>query len=127
MTDLPTPAQIADICLLLRAHSEQRWLLDEVLPVLRELEQPQLLPEDQLGAAFAYLEALAIEAHCRAAGTERALSELRHEGHRADPQLLARALHHHAAVSLLRERTMSRIHELLALGCDSYLHEPAGL
>jgi hypothetical protein len=66
----------SDVCLLLRAHAEQRWLSLEVSPVLRQLQQPDSIPEEQLGAAFAYLEVLWIEASQRAAETDAAYAEL---------------------------------------------------
>src|SRR6202167_6861162 len=65
----------SDVCLLLRAHAEQRWLSHEVGPVLRQLRQRDGLPEEQLGAAFAYLEVLWIEASQRAAETDAAYAE----------------------------------------------------
>ena len=66
----------SDVCLLLRAHAEQRWLSLEVGPVLRQLQQRDWLPEEQLGAALAYLEVLWIEASQRAAETDAAYAEL---------------------------------------------------
>jgi hypothetical protein len=65
----------SDVCLLLRAHAEQRWLSQEVGPVLRQLRQRDSLPEEQLGAALAYLEVLWIEASQRAAETDAAYAE----------------------------------------------------
>jgi hypothetical protein len=65
----------SDVCLLLRAHAEQRWLSHEVGPVLRQLRQRDSLPEEQLGAALAYLEVLWIEASQRAAETDAAYAE----------------------------------------------------
>jgi hypothetical protein len=72
-SDLSPPS---DVCLLLRAHAEQRWLSLEVTPVLRQLQQPDSLPEEQLGAALAYLEVLWIEASQRAAETDAAYAQL---------------------------------------------------
>ena len=66
----------SDVCLLLRAHAEQRWLSLEVGPVLRQLQQRDELPEEQLGAALAYLEVLWIEAAQRAAETDAAYAQL---------------------------------------------------
>ena len=66
----------SDVCLLLRAHAEARWLSHEVVPVLRELEQRDSLPNEQLGAALAYLEVLWIEACGRAAETDATRAEL---------------------------------------------------
>jgi hypothetical protein len=65
----------SDVCLLLRAHAEQRWLSQEVGPVLRQLRRRDELPEEQLGAALAYLEVLWIEASQRAAETDAAYAE----------------------------------------------------
>ena len=65
----------SDVCLLLRAHAEQRWLSLEVGPVLRQLRQRDSLPEEQLGAALAYLEVLWIEASQWAAETDAAYAE----------------------------------------------------
>jgi hypothetical protein len=72
----PDPPPPSDVCLLLRAHAEQRWLSIEVSPVLRQLRQRDSLPEEQLGAALAYLEVLWIEATQRAAETDAAFAEL---------------------------------------------------
>ena len=69
-------SQPSDICLLLRAYAEQRWLTSELLPVIRELESPDQIPEEQLGAALAYLEVLWVDARRRAAETEAALEAL---------------------------------------------------
>src|SRR4029077_9320920 len=55
-----------DVCFLLRAHGEQLWLTAEVLPVLDELEPPCSVPDEQVGAAFAYLEMLSVDAARRA-------------------------------------------------------------
>lgn len=65
----------SDVCLLLRAHAEQRWLSLEVGPVLRQLRQRDSLPEEQLSAALAYLEVLWIDASQRAAETDAAYAE----------------------------------------------------
>jgi hypothetical protein len=72
----PDPPPPSDVCLLLRAHAEQRWLSLEVGPVLRQLRQRDSLPEEQLGAALAYLEVLWIEASERAAETDAAYAQL---------------------------------------------------
>ena len=76
MTQDSDPPPPSDVCLLLRAHAEQRWLSVEVGPVLRQLRQRDSLPEEQLGAALAYLEVLWIEASERAAETDAAYAEL---------------------------------------------------
>jgi hypothetical protein len=76
MTQDSNPPPPSDVCLLLRAHAEQHWLSVEVSPVLRQLRQRDSLPEEQLGAALAYLEVLWIEASERAAETDAAYAEL---------------------------------------------------
>ncbi len=76
MTHDSDPSPPSDVCLLLRAHAEQRWLSLEVAPVLHQLRQRDSLPEEQLGAALAYLEVLWIEASQRAAETDAAYAEL---------------------------------------------------
>jgi hypothetical protein len=76
MTQDFDPPPPSDVCLLLRAHAEQRWLSVEVSPVLRQLRQRDSLPEEQLGAALAYLEVLWIEASQRAAETDAAYAQL---------------------------------------------------
>jgi hypothetical protein len=76
MTHDSDPPPPSDVCLLLRAHAEQRWLSLEVSPVLRQLQQRDSLPEEQLGAALAYLEVLWIEATQRAAETDAAYAQL---------------------------------------------------
>ncbi|MEA2314978.1 MAG: hypothetical protein QOI03_1670 [Solirubrobacteraceae bacterium] len=111
MPDLPDPAHTTDICLLLRAHAEQHWLLYEVVPVVRQLEQRASLPEDQLGAALAYLEAQWIEARRRSAVTDRAHAELE----RGDSGSLHDAAdRYHAAVRRLRMVLARRVELLLA-------------
>ncbi len=66
----------SDMCLLLRAYAEQRWIAGELLPVVRELESPEQVPEEQLGAALAYLEVLWVDARRRASETDAALEAL---------------------------------------------------
>src|SRR6476660_10212502 len=48
----------SDITLLLRVDAERCWLHREVIPVLRQVESSEQLPEEQVGAALAYLEAI---------------------------------------------------------------------
>ena len=117
----------SDICLLLRAHGEQRWLLSEVLPVLRELERPQLIPEDQLGAALAYLEVLWIDAARRAAETEAAFDQLLATDAAGDRLLHGEARQYHAAVRALRDSASRQATRLIALpGRRRRSHEHAG-
>jgi hypothetical protein len=115
MTDLADTPQTSDICLLLRAHGEQRWLIYELVPVVRQLEQRDSLPEDQLGAALAYLEALWIEARSRAAETDAAHAELEEAGG-GDVCLHEKARRYYAAVRRLRRALAVRVQRLLAVG-----------
>ena len=93
MTYPPENAPPTDISLLLRTHCEQLWLTNQVIPLLVELQAPGGVPEEQLGAALAYLEVVRLDARRRAAETEReyaqlAASELRESGPRdRDPPL----------------------------------------
>jgi len=91
-----------DICLILRAHGEQRWLVSKVVPIVRQLEQPRLVPEDQVGAALAYLEVLWLDACNRAAETDAAHAELDHDGIDGDRILYDKARRYYAAVRRLR-------------------------
>jgi hypothetical protein len=101
MIDPASPT--SDICLLLRAHAEQRWLCHEVLPVLRQLEQRDALPEEQLGAALAYLEVLWIEASQRAAETDAAYAKLLAWAAGPDAPLQWKAVSYQRAVVRVRE------------------------
>jgi hypothetical protein len=65
-----------DVSLMLRTHSEQGWLIHEVIPVVRQIETPGGLPEEQLPAAIAYLEVIWAEALSRARETDSALRRL---------------------------------------------------
>jgi hypothetical protein len=118
MTDLADTPQTSDICLLLRAHGEQRWLIYELVPVVRQLEQRDSLPEDQLGAALAYLEALWIEARRRAAETDAAHAELEQPGG-GDVSLHEKARRYYAAVRRLRGALARRVQRLLSAGSDA--------
>lgn len=98
--DLSPPS---DVCLLLRAHAEQRWLSLEVGPVLRQLQQPDSIPEEQLGAALAYLEVLWIEASQRATETDAAYAALDLSATNGDRALHRKARGYHAAVRTFRD------------------------
>lgn len=109
----PTPVP-PDVSLLLRAHAERRWLSREVIPVLRQIETPEHLPEDQLPAALAYLEVIWAEAIGRARDTEAERRRL-DEREDADQPLLTRARRYHRVVQDLRDVVARRVVRLLAV------------
>lgn len=102
----------SDVCLLLRAHAEQRWLSREVIPVIRQLETPELLPEEQYGAALAYLEVIWIEAQQRAQETDGAHAALK-EHSSGSSALPDRACRYHRVVRRLREVVARRVAPIL--------------
>jgi hypothetical protein len=103
-----------DVCLLLRAHAEARWLGRQLTPVLREIEQRETIAEQQLGAALAYLEVLWIEACSRARETEAARVELDALGG-GEHSLAEKARRYHAAVRRLRDGIDRRVSVQLAV------------
>jgi hypothetical protein len=113
----PRQSPAADVCLLLRAHAESRWLSNELTPVLREVEQREATSEQQVGTALAYLEVLWIEACARARETESARVELDALGS-YDAALCEKAHRYHAAVRRLRDAIELRVCELLAVPDD---------
>jgi hypothetical protein len=119
MSHYSDPSPPSDVCLLLRAHAEQRWLSREVLPVLRQLQTHEELPEEQLGAALAYLEVIWLEARRHAAETDAAFAAL--DGAiPADAQetLPSKARRYHASVRFLRESIAQHVDALLASPYD---------
>lgn len=111
-----------DICLLLRAHGEQRWLISEVVPVLRELENSGHASDEQRGAALAYLEVLWVDACLRAAETDAAFAKLTGaHGHDSDV-LYERARRYHTAVRRLREAVAARVGEIAHMRAGSHQH-----
>lgn len=116
----------SDMCLLLRAYAEQRWITGELLPVVRELESPEQIPEEQLGAALAYLEVLWVDARRRASETDAALEALGATGC-ASPVLSERARRYNAAVRRLRASVEVRVRRITHLGSPPSPREPAGL
>jgi hypothetical protein len=118
MIDQSPPDQTSDICLLLRAHAEQHWLIYELVPVVRELEQRDSAPDEDLGAALAYVEALWIEARMRALETDAASAALPPPGSCPDLVLHEKARRYHAAVRRLRDVLTRRVERLLAAGTE---------
>lgn len=98
----------SDIRLLLRADAEQCWLHREVIPVLREVETPGELAEEEVGAALAYLEAMWSEATLRARETDAAHVHLSSREQTGEA-LAGPAGRYHSAVRVLREIVAERI------------------
>jgi hypothetical protein len=115
MTDHSHPSPLSDVCLLLRAHAEHSWLNHEVMPVVLEIEQRDALPEEQLGAAMAYLEVLWIEATQRAAETEAAHADLDAIDAAAVRPLSGKARGYHSVVEAIRSRLAVHVQRLLAV------------
>jgi hypothetical protein len=114
----------SDIRLLLRADAEQDWLHREVLPVLRHLEAPEQLPEEEVGAALAYLEAMWDEALVRALATDAAHGCLCVRSEQGET-LAGPAGRYHSAVRALRGIVAKRVTPFvepsldLSDGCDT--------
>lgn len=123
---VPTESSPApDVGLLLRAHAEQLWLSREVISVLRQLEtRERSLPDEQLGAAFAYLEVIWIEALRHAQETDGALVQLELAGEDEDAELVARARRYHASVRNLRQAVAGRVQRLLVAAPDVSARDP---
>ena len=120
----PRESPASDVCLLLRAHAESRWLSNELAPVLREVERRESISDQQMGTALAYLEVMWIEACSRARETESARVELDALGS-ADLELVAKAHRYHAAVRRLRDTIELRVCRLLAVpGEPPHVDEP---
>jgi hypothetical protein len=98
----------SDIRLLLRADAEQHWLHREVIPVLRHLEAPERLPEEEVGAALAYLEAMWDEAMARALETDAVHGCLCARSEQGET-LAGPAGRYHAAVRALRRVVAERV------------------
>jgi hypothetical protein len=103
-----------DVSLLLRAHAERRWLSREVIPVLRQIETSEELPDEQLPAAIAYLEVIWSEALTRARDTDAERARLDQRAPLEQP-LLAKAHRYHATVRSLREAVARRVAPLLSV------------
>jgi hypothetical protein len=108
-----SPSPPPDVSLLLRAHSEQRWLSREVIPVVRQIEYPEQLPDEQLPAATAYLEVIWAQAAARARETDAALRQLERLESALEP-LPTRARRYHTAVRALRQAVARRVTPLIA-------------
>ncbi len=114
MYDTPDSSTPLDVCLLLRAHAEQLWLSRDTIPVLCQLQVPEGLPEEQLGAALAYLEVSWLEAQRLAGETEAAFAKLVGDVPRPGQELPLQASRYHKAVRILRGAIADRVAELIA-------------
>ena len=121
----PDPSPPSDVCLLLRAHAEQRWLSLEVNPVLRQLQQRDFLPEEQLeasqraaetDAAYAQLEA------CERAARTDAAPQPDADGGRTLP---SNARRYRVAVLTLRDVLARQVATLIATPSDIAAREHA--
>ncbi len=113
MTQTLTTEHPPDICLLLRVHGEQRWLVSKVIPALRHLEEPGAIAPEELDAALAYLEVLWLEAGLRASETDAAAGALRSSASQ-EAFLAEKANRYHAAVRRLREVVDRRVRAVIA-------------
>ncbi|MFZ1154469.1 MAG: hypothetical protein WAN93_06145 [Solirubrobacteraceae bacterium] len=111
----------SDIRLLLRADAEQCWLHREVIPVLQQVETPEELPEEEVDAALAYLEAMWSEATQRARETDAAHSHLRSREQECEA-LAEPASRYHAAVRALRRIVANRVRPFVDSALE--LNEP---
>jgi hypothetical protein len=125
MTNHSSPSSLCDVCLLLRSHAEQSWLSHEMVPLLHELEEPDSLPKDQLGAALAYLEVLWVEASQRAVETEAACDDLNALDAAGARSLSNMARDYHAAVRTLRDSVARQVAQLLAVPGEQRRHDHA--
>jgi hypothetical protein len=114
MTHPANQSPPADVCLLLRAHAEARWLSRDVVPVIRELEHDF----DSHAALTSYLETLRIEARHHAAETDAVRIELDALPPNGDHALHHNARRYHAAVRQLRTTVDRRAERLLATAVD---------
>ncbi|HYM55820.1 MAG TPA: hypothetical protein VES97_10685, partial [Solirubrobacteraceae bacterium] len=105
-------------------HAEHRWLSHAVVPVLLQVEHRESLPEEQLGAALAYLEILSIEASQRAAETDAAYAELDAAAPNGDRALHGKARGYYAAVRSLRTTIAHHIARLIAAPSDPCPRRP---
>lgn len=112
MASIPDLSHPPDICLLLRAYAEQQWLTTELEPQLRELERAHAIPDDELGAALAYLEVLWLDARGRAADTDAAFDCLDPELSERCQVLHERARRYYLAVRRLRGQLEARVRSL---------------
>jgi hypothetical protein len=115
MTSPADQSPPADVCLLLRAHAEARWLSHELVPVIRELE----LDFSSHAALTSYLESLRNEARRHAAETDAVRIELDALPPNGNHSLHHNARRYHAAVRRLRTTIDRRAQRLLTTAVDA--------
>ncbi len=120
--DSPPPSEV---CLLLRAHALQHWLNREVMPVVSELQDRDQVPEDQVGAALAYLEVLWLEASLRAAETDAAFAKLNETAGGTDKGLRSQVRRYHEAVRALHKAVEGHVAELVSAPVEMLETNPA--
>jgi hypothetical protein len=125
MAQASTQTHPPDIALLLRVYGEQRWLLREVMPVLREAECPGAISEDDLSAAMAYLEMLWSQALRLAQETDAVAEGLDPSDSRCSHVLVGKAQRYHAAIGRLRVGMATRVQKLTAPIAPPLPHEHA--
>ncbi|HEV2981841.1 MAG TPA: hypothetical protein VGX51_10445 [Solirubrobacteraceae bacterium] len=108
-TEPHRPDPPPDVCLLLRANAEARWLSNELVPVVRQLEQ-----NPRTGTALTYLEVLRLDARRHAAETDAARLALDALEPNGDAAMYSNARRYHAAVRRLRSRVERRVTLALA-------------
>ncbi len=113
MTQTLTTEHPPDICLLLRVHGEQRWLVSKVIPAVRQLEEPGAIAPEELDAALAFMEVLWLEAGLRATETDAAADAL-HASCSEAAFLAEKANRYHAAVRRLRQVVDRRVRAVIA-------------
>jgi hypothetical protein len=99
---------------MLRVDAERRWLSREVIPVLRQLRDPDELPEEQLGAALAYLEVTWLEARRLATETDATLAEMDAAPRSSEEALPSKARRYHASVHTLRDAVERNVQALMS-------------
>jgi hypothetical protein len=129
LADLAEPPE--DICLLLQAYAEQRWLARELLPHLRELERMRAISdaelgtvtEEQLRTKVSYLEAVWFDAGGRAAQTDAAFAKLDRDAGMQDGEhgeqrrrLRECADHYYEALRVMRRELGSRVSSMTHTG-----------
>jgi hypothetical protein len=125
MNQLAETAHPPDICLMLRVHAEQSLLISDIVPVVRQLEQPDELAEHEIGPALSYLEVLWLEAGLRAVQTDAARERLEASEDFASHHLAEKAYRYHVAVKRLRLALGRRVCRLTTPFEEEPAQEPA--